>query len=341
MSRADKTGPLKNDSNHNSEFFGAGWKWHTLLALAAFSLACAAIMDKQFAQRWLSPDGPINNTALAQLTLFRYGLCALTGLLTAIWLLRNAISRDWCVAGCRWQCLPTQLFASDLLPKVNPRTVRSVLAVLAPAWIVGLTFSLLIDDTWANSLTRENGSLETGTVILYCASGILFSIQSILYFRRDALRGFHRWWLVLLALFCFVVAGEETNWGQNYLDYDTPGLFKQLNVQEDFSLHNIRIPKGMMRDYWANDFSQWLSILAGVVLPALLLTIPYFRHLIWALDVPLPPWLAQAYLFIAAVIPPDYVLMGQMTRANIPSELREFTIAVAFGIWAWSARSQA
>lgn len=310
------------------------------MVLAALSLSFAAILDQQFAQRWLSwlsSDGHISCTALAQITLLRYGLGVLAGIFTTGWLFRNVLSKDWYITACRWHLRPSKLSPSELLPKVNPRTIRSVLMVLVPVWTAVITFSLLVDNKWANSLTEENGPLETATVVLYCLSGIFFLTQTILYFRRDTLTGFHRWWLLLLALFCFVVAGEETNWGQTYINYDTPELFKQLNVQKDFSLHNIRLPKEIMRDYWANDFSQWLSILLGIVLPVFLLTIPYFRLLIWTLDLPLPPWLTQTYLFIAAIIPPDYVLMDQMTRANIPSELREFTIASAFAIWSWSS----
>jgi len=52
-----------------------------------------------------------------------------------------------------------------------------------------------------------------------------------------------------------------------------------------------------------------------------------------ALEVPLPPWISQAYFFVAALIPLDNVI--KLQRANIPSELREVIIAIGITIWLW------
>ena len=40
------------------------------------------------------------------------------------------------------------------------------------------------------------------------------------------------------------------------------------------------------------------------------------------------------------MIPRDGVMLGRLSRDNIPSELREVTIAVAMLIWAWTLRKQ-
>lgn len=50
-------------------------------------------------------------------------------------------------------------------------------------------------------------------------------------------------WVILFTLICFAALGEETSWGQHYLKYSTPGTLHELNVQDEFNVHNLDIGK--------------------------------------------------------------------------------------------------
>lgn len=52
--------------------------------------------------------------------------------------------------------------------------------------------------------------------------------------RHPALFG----WVLIAALACFYVAGEEISWGQHILNWDTPETWKALNDQHETNLHN-------------------------------------------------------------------------------------------------------
>jgi len=47
------------------------------------------------------------------------------------------------------------------------------------------------------------------------------------------------WYLLGLALFCFIVAMEEISWGQRVLGYRPPAYFLAHNFQQEFNFHNI------------------------------------------------------------------------------------------------------
>ncbi len=44
---------------------------------------------------------------------------------------------------------------------------------------------------------------------------------------------------VLFAVGFFMLFGEEISWGQRLLGFETPEAFKEINVQDEFNLHNL------------------------------------------------------------------------------------------------------
>jgi len=45
--------------------------------------------------------------------------------------------------------------------------------------------------------------------------------------------------LIVYAGALFFIAGEEISWGQRLLKFDTPEELKEVNYQDEFTLHNI------------------------------------------------------------------------------------------------------
>ena len=71
------------------------------------------------------------------------------------------------------------------------------------------------------------------------------------------------------------------------------------------------------------------------MIPISLLASPQIRRLTCIAEIPVPPWVSQGYFLAAALIPLDGHMLGRLSRDNVPSELREVTIAMAMLIWAW------
>ena len=226
----------------------------------------------------------------------------------------------------------------NLVPDVSPAWLRLILWALLPPWLLWVGVSLVKDDTLASALTSENGLLQNLTVFFYGIAGLLLFRLALRQHHARAGRRLQRWWLLALGIGCVFIAGEEMNWGQTFLHYATPHWLEGANIQQEFSMHNLRLPGSLSGKHWANEILWWLAIVGGAVLPFALMYSGTFRRMAWMLELPIPPWLAQVYWLAAALIPRDGWLLGRLTRDNIPSELREVTIALAVAIWAWSLR---
>lgn len=82
------------------------------------------------------------------------------------------------------------------------------------------------------ALCREDGVVEYLTSVFYVLAAALFVIAN----RRNRFRNvFFRG----LAAMCFFVAGEKISWGQRLIGFSTPAKLDNVNVQNEFNLHNI------------------------------------------------------------------------------------------------------
>jgi hypothetical protein len=97
---------------------------------------------------------------------------------------------------------------------------------------------------------------------------VLFFLGAAYFFVRNFLAGRNAWFL-LLAIVFFVGAGEEISWGQRVFGFQTPDVLSKINVQHEFTLHNIEVLN-------AHDFQHNLK--GGL---AKLLTVNFLYKLFW------------------------------------------------------------
>lgn len=303
-------------------------------------LGGAWFFTPEFVEQHLSPDGRLTDATHGLIALYRFGLVFTAVLVTVLWVTWRPIVRHFSrYAIHRGQVAdPTMLSPRRLAGGALPRRVQIVLWIALAVWFVAVEVSFYSRIEWPRFFQGEYGVLENGTVVLYLLAGI-FAL--VLAFRRGgqgAAIGFHRWWMALLAAFCILVALEETNWGQVYFHFRTPELIDRVNYQHDFSLHNIWLPPHLPlpQGYWANVLLWWLA-LAGAFGPSVLWVSRRLRRVIWEWEVPVPSLLARGFFAAAVLIPHDRMMFGWQMR---PSEMREFSLAVAFALWVYSERTR-
>ncbi len=73
-------------------------------------------------------------------------------------------------------------------------------------------------------------------------------------------------WVLIAALSCFYVAGEEVSWGQHFMSWATPEFWQTINDQQETNLHNT--------SSWL-DQKPRLLLEIGVIVGGLL--IPWLR----------------------------------------------------------------
>ncbi|MHB1325197.1 MAG: hypothetical protein ACYC0L_03170 [Thermoleophilia bacterium] len=103
---------------------------------------------------------------------------------------------------------------------------------------------VVFDDQTIGRLTKENGLFESlGASYLLLASMLLF----ILFLKTKNGNNLHffktkrNYLFLLLALLFFMGSGEEISWGQQIFHWDTPEFIKEINVQGETNIHNIRV----------------------------------------------------------------------------------------------------
>ena len=298
------------------------WSWHALVAVAVLLICTAALLSY--------PQSAIRLDHAQQRLLAT--ICVMTGITCLVpWSLRRILSRDWRTALARHaHCAAPP--ACEIIPPLPPRQQTALWLVLA-LWMSWVMESLILNDRLAARLTLENGLLQDVTVLCYGASAVFF-FRLVLRALPPHEPGLRRWWFLILALGCLVVAGEEINWGQSLIPYKTPDFLVRTNIQQEVNLHNIELP-GLPGRHWSNVVLWGISLMGGVVIPISLLASMQIRRLTWIAEIPVPPWVSQGYFLAAALIPRDGDMLGRLSRDNIPSELREVTIAMAMLIWAW------
>jgi hypothetical protein len=154
--------------------------------------------------------------------------------------------------------------------------------------IMGVLTALMGKDAY-KWLTREDGFAESLQVIFYFVAFILCLAITRWQWKSD-----HRLVAVLYTALCvglFFLTGEEINWGQRMIGWETSPSFAAINKQGETNLHNI---------YGVGASFKWVQLLVGAygcLLPLAVLRwgVPErFRHLVsWVI----PPLALIPYFF--------------------------------------------
>jgi hypothetical protein len=135
-----------------------------------------------------------------------------------------------------------------------------VLFPIACVLIYVLALNLPVTREIALWSLKENGPVEVLTFVLLFAGGIL----TLRVARQSKARGEPRRgvaFYIVVGLLLLFVAMEEIAWGQQFLGFATPDFMRDINAQDELTLHNIKGLQG--HSEWfrlAFGLSGWLSI---------------------------------------------------------------------------------
>ncbi len=184
-----------------------------------------------------------------------------------------------------------------------------------------------------HSACREDGWFEYGSALAFAGAAIALVAASRVR-RGGERRGAMRSWFLFAALTCVVFAGEELSWGQRLLGFETPAPLRELNEQDELSLHNLH---GVQR----LKYSLLVGAIAALIVATVIgRTVPRLRHWVGRRGIPLLAfgdlvWFATALLFLRHVA--NWL---DLVVRNDAQEIGEFLFALgllAFAIRAWIA----
>ena len=267
----------------------------------------------------------------AKLLLARVLIWGSIAAIYSIWLAWRPITDSLCRLAARSEQRRLQ---PQLRHREKASAAERVLILLFLTVCVFVTdLAISSPDTFVR-LFSEDGPFETATVVCYAVSAlscISFAVQA--RGRRSLCIS-----LSCLAALFVIVGGEEISWGQRLLDFETPEGLAAVNVQGEFTLHNV---------YSISLFTYpALATTATLlfVVPSLQALNPQVRRVFRALELPVAP-LSCAILYGLMIC--AYLIVGFRLGTPTPlpisysgyvphfdDEMLEFLISALFSVFA-------
>lgn len=129
---------------------------------------------------------------------------------------------------------------------------HSLYHVIAPLTLVLMFVIVMVSTKTFIFLVQEDGISEYGQFLFYLISGI-FAFRASRIFRKKNKLNF-----LLFALFgigMLFIAFEEISWGQRIFGIETPESFKELNHQDEITLHNL--------NFFQQNYLHYSFVIAG------------------------------------------------------------------------------
>ena len=134
---------------------------------------------------------------------------------------------------------------------------------------------------------QEDEYLEWATFWGFAIAAGIYSVNA---WRQFEISRQLPWFVIGLAVFCFLVAMEEISWGQRILGFKAPEYFLEQNYQQELNIHNVVDTSGRML------VMQAILLGYGVILSSLSIWPPVKRALLRLRIVAPPPMLIISFL---------------------------------------------
>jgi hypothetical protein len=186
---------------------------------------------------------------------------------------------------------------------------------------------------------REDSPLEYLQAALLGVTAVLFLLCALQ--RPGASRGrsySHVSFLGLAAIFTFG-AGEEISWGQRILRFKTPATLAAMNVQHEFTVHNLpAFDPASGSPLKMDRLFHLFWFVGGVATPVLAWAVPALRQRFEGIGVPIVPLLLGGQFLLFYGLSKLYEPLGK-TPAEFGyrlTELREAQHSLIFALIALS-----
>lgn len=169
-------------------------------------------------------------------------------------------------------------------------TLKYFITGLLLIMILSYSVFLFLDEKMVARLGDEDNFFEWSTALCFLAASVVF---------WQTYRIKKNIWFLLFAVVFFVGFGEEISWGQRVIGFRTPEKLEHINVQKEFSIHNIEIlnrtdlsgstKHGFSRLLEINFIFKLFMIIYGVLIPLFAFHNRFSKNIVWKLKLPVPP----------------------------------------------------
>jgi tetratricopeptide (TPR) repeat protein len=168
-------------------------------------------------------------------------------------------------------------------------------------------------------LVSEDNWGEYCTALSFAFTAVVMIIS---LFRQGS--WFQKGFFVIIGLISIFVAGEEISWGQRLFQFPSPLLFRQINYQNEFTLHNIEA----VRHLHPHTIASYLILAWAFFSVALFFQPQLLRNRVDVTRLPLIP--IRLWLFFLLV--PYFFLFSPVVKSG---EIGELFLGIALAVWAF------
>ena len=188
--------------------------------------------------------------------------------------------------------------------------------------VIGVIVGRSNPDLFIEQYVPEDGMIEYTTAFLLLACSILLFKR---FFKLRSTKA--TWWKIAMLLYAcmlFFGFGEEISWGQRILGFETPPSLEEINTQDEFNFHNIKIFGVKINKLIFSQLFSLVMLLYFTAVPLLFRYKERAKELINRLAIPIPKWHHAIAIVIA----------GALVSLIVPEKKWEL-FELAFGVVAF------
>ncbi len=128
----------------------------------------------------------------------------------------------------------------ETIYNIKPSTIK--LIVIFPFITVSfiiLILALPVTRTFGVRLLKENNLIELLTFLFLLLGGIK-GLTLVKEYKNSLLSKYEAIFYTIFSIGLLFVAMEEISWGQWFLGFETPDFWKEINIQGETTLHNLK-----------------------------------------------------------------------------------------------------
>lgn len=170
------------------------------------------------------------------------------------------------------------------------KSLRFYILIAIGFLLLSYSVYLFFDESVIIRIGAEDNLFEWLTAICFFVTSILFLILFIK--NRKSI-------ILLFVIIFFVGGGEEISWGQRIFNFKTPQYMEKINVQKEFSLHNIELlnarnfdkapKKGISKLLTINFLYKLFWVFYCILFPLLYGSVLFIKKISDKINLPVPP----------------------------------------------------
>ena len=195
------------------------------------------------------------------------------------------------------------------------------------------TIFIFVSSEKLNSLTKEDGVVESIGALFLLTSAVLFFITFLK--DRDSndlfiIKTSKNYFFLFFAILFFFAFGEELSWGQRIFNLKAPEILDEINYQREINFHNLKIFSefGLLN---ANHIATLLGVTYCLIIPLLYNKWPFAKKMLNKINLPIvPAWLSLFILFSYSL---SLMLKFGFGYTQSATEVKETSISFLFVIF--------